>query len=73
MNDEEWHWERVKWKPSAESKAHDGRGEGLTTRQNIVPPGAWLHTSPIDMEVRESPKSNVEVPVRRGGGEHDNV
>ena len=44
------------------------RGEGFTTRQFIVPPGAWLQTSPIAMEVRESPKSNVEVPVRRGGG-----
>ena len=27
-----------------------------------------MQTSPIAMEVRESPKSNVEVPVRREGG-----
>ena len=65
--------EKVKWIPPAESKARSTGGKGSLPDDCIVPPGAWLHTSPIAMEVRVSPTSNVEVPVRREGGKHDNV
>ena len=39
----------------AESKARSTGGKGSLPDDYIVPPGAWMHTSPIAMEVRVRP------------------